>query len=294
MPDAAFRQNPKSAEETKYLVSAFVSKTLATILALAIAIVWVGPFLLMVVTSIKPNSEFLRGPFALPVAPNFDAYRKVWAGLDFPTLLGNSALYSATGAALAVLLALVPAYGISRFEIPGKKLIFGILLMGLMLPQQTVLIPLYTTLRTLHLLDTKIGLIIVHGVYGMPMQILALRGFMTSIPREIDKAAFIEGASDFQVFWKIILPLSIPGILVSYTLNFIAIWKEFVFSLVFLNNESNFPVTVGMLKLNSDRYMSAFNLPSAGLVISQLPIILLFLILYRKFAGGKLAGAVKG
>ena len=224
----------------------------------------------------------------------FDAYRKVWAGLDFPTLLGNSVLYSATGAALAVLLALVPAYGLSRFEIPGKKIIFGILLMGLMLPQQTVLIPLYTTLRTLHLLDTKIGLIIVHGVYGMPMQILALRGFMTSIPKEIDKAAFIEGASDFQVFWKIILPLSIPGILVSYTLNFIAIWKEFVFSLVFLNNESNFPVTVGMLKLNSDRYMSAFNLPSAGLVISQLPIILLFLILYRKFAGGKLAGAVKG
>jgi ABC-type glycerol-3-phosphate transport system permease component len=294
MPDEAFRQNPKSAEETKYLVSAFVSKTLATILALAIAIVWVGPFLLMVVTSIKPNSEFLRGPFALPVAPNFDAYRIGWAGLDFPTLLGNSALYSATGAALAVLLALVPAYGLSRFEIPGKKLIFGILLMGLMLPQQTVLIPLYTTLRTLHLLDTKIGLILVHGVYGMPMQILALRGFMTSIPREIDKAAFIEGASDFQVFWKIILPLSIPGILVSYTLNFIAIWKEFVFSLVFLNNESNFPVTVGMLKLNSDRYMSAFNLPSAGLVISQLPIILLFLILYRKFSGGKLAGAVKG
>ena len=82
--------------------------------------------------------------------------------------------------------------------------------------------------------------------------------------------------------------------MVSYTLNFIAIWKEFVFSLVFLNNETNFPITVGMLKLNSDRYMSAFNLPSAGLVISQIPIIILFLILYRRLSGGKLAGAVKG
>ena len=159
MPDQALAQDSKTVSETKYLVSAFVSKALATVLALVIALVWVGPFLLMVVTSLKPNAEFLRGPFALPLAPNFDAYRKVWAGLDFPTLLGNSFLYSATGAALAVLLALVPAYGLSRFEIPGKKLIFGILLMGLMLPQQTVLIPLYTTLRTLHLLDTKIGLI---------------------------------------------------------------------------------------------------------------------------------------
>jgi len=294
MPSETVRPGPTAPPEVKLLFTGFLPKAIATILALLIALVWVGPFLLMVVTSIKPNAEFLRGPFALPVAPNLDAYRKVWAGLDFPTLLGNSFLYSATGAALAVVLALVPAYGLSRFEIPGKKFIFGILLMGLMLPQQTVLIPLYTTLRTLHLLDTKIGLILVHGVYGMPMQILALRGFMTSIPKEIDKAAFIEGATDFQVFWKIILPLSIPGILVSYTLNFIAIWKEFVFSLVFLNNESNFPVTVGMLKLNSDRYMSAFNLPSAGLVISQIPIIILFLLLYRKMAGGKVAGAVKG
>jgi raffinose/stachyose/melibiose transport system permease protein len=209
------RPGPTAPPEVKLLFTGFLPKAIATILALLIALVWVGPFLLMVVTSIKPNAEFLRGP-------------------------------------------------------------------------------LYTTLRTLHLLDTKIGLILVHGVYGMPMQILALRGFMTSIPKEIDKAAFIEGATDFQVFWKIILPLSIPGILVSYTLNFIAIWKEFVFSLVFLNNESNFPVTVGMLKLNSDRYMSAFNLPSAGLVISQIPIIILFLLLYRKMAGGKVAGAVKG
>src|SRR6202050_1022463 len=294
MPDKTVRPTIKTDPEAKYLITAFISKAIATVLALFIAIVWVGPFLLMVVTSIKPNAEFLRGPFAFPLAPNFDAYRKVWAGLDFPTLLGNSALYSATGAALAVILALVPAYGLSRFDIPGKKFIFGILLIGLMLPQQTVLIPLYTTLRTLHLLDTKIGLIIVHGVYGMPMQILALRGFMTSIPREIDKAGFIEGASDFQVFWKIILPLSIPGILVSYTLNFIAIWKEFVFSLVFLNNESNFPVTVGMLKLNSDRYMTVFNLPAAGLVISQIPIIILFILTYRQLSGGNFVGAVKG
>jgi ABC-type glycerol-3-phosphate transport system permease component len=294
MPSPTIRSSSSAVAASKVSLWAFLPKAIATVIAIVIALIWIGPFLLMVATSIKPNAEFLRGPFALPVAPNLDAYRKVWSGLDFPTLLGNSFLYSATGAALAVLLGVVPAYGLSRFDIPGKKLIFGILLMGLMLPQQTVLIPLYTILRTLHLLDTKIGLILVHGVYGMPMQILALRGFMTSIPKEIDKAAFIEGATDFQVFWKIILPLSIPGILVSYTLNFIAIWKEFVFSLVFLNSESNFPVTVGMLKLNSDRYMSAFNLPSAGLVISQIPIIILFLLLYRKFAAGKLTGAVKG
>jgi raffinose/stachyose/melibiose transport system permease protein len=269
-------------------------KILATLIALVLAAVWIGPLALMVMTSIKPNAEFLNGPFALPIAPNFDAYRKVWDGLNFGVLLQNSLIYAAIGSALAVGLAIVPAFALSRFEIPGKRYIFALLLTGLMLPQQTVLIPLYDMLRWLHLFDTRIGLIVVHGVYGMPSQILILRGFMTAIPRDIEKAAQIEGATDLQIFTKVILPLAVPGIVVGYTLNFIAIWKEFVFALVFLNSEAIFPVTVGMLKLNSDRYISAFNLPSAALVISQIPIAILFILAYRKISSGNFVGSVKG
>jgi raffinose/stachyose/melibiose transport system permease protein len=271
-----------------------VPKVVATAVALALALVWLGPVVLIAITSIKSNEDFLAGPFSLPTAPTLAPYQAVWEGLSFGRLMGNSLLYATTGSALAVLLALVPAFALSRFDLPGKKLVFSLLLTGLMLPQQTVLIPLYDTLRTLNLLDTRIGLIIVHGVYGMPAQILILRGFMTAIPREIEKAAEIEGATDFQIFRKVILPLSLPGILVGFTLNFIAIWKEFVFGLVFLNSEANFPVTVGMLKLNSDRYMSVFNLPAAGLIISQIPIILLFILAYRRISGGNFVGAVKG
>jgi ABC-type glycerol-3-phosphate transport system permease component len=214
--------------------------------------------------------------------------------MGFGTLLANSLLYATAGSALAVLLALVPAFALSRMAVPGKRFIFGLLLTGLMLPQQTVLIPLYDALRTLHLLDTRIGLIAVHGVYGMPAQVLILRGFMTAIPRELEKAAYLEGASDFHVFRRVILPLARPGILVGYTLNFIAIWKEFLFGLVFLNDEGKFPVTVGMLKMNSDRYMTVFNLPAAGLVISQIPIVILFILTYRQLSGGNFVGAVKG
>jgi ABC-type glycerol-3-phosphate transport system permease component len=269
-------------------------KVSATLIMLALAAVWLGPIILIVLTSIKSNQDFLAGPFALPTSPTIAPYVSVWQSLKFGSLLGNSLLYATAGSALAVLLALVPAFALSRMEVPGKKIIFGLLLTGLMLPQQTVLIPLYDTLRALNLLDTKLGLIIVHGVYGMPAQILILRGFMTTIPREIEKAAYLEGASDFQVFWKIMLPLARPGILVGYTLNFIAIWKEFVFGLVFLNSDANFPVTVGMLKLNSDRYMTVFNLPAAGLVISQIPIVILFILTYRQLSGGNFVGAVKG
>ncbi|MBK4215604.1 carbohydrate ABC transporter permease [Paracoccus caeni] len=257
-------------------------------------ILWMAPILLVLITSVKSNADFLAGPFSLPSALTFAPYKTVWEALGFSTLMINSVIYATLGSALAVILALVPAYALARKNIPGQKIIFALLLTGLMIPQQTVLIPLYDTLRQLSLLDTKLGLIIVHAAYGMPSQVLILRGFMTGIPKELDKAAYLEGASDFQIFSKVILPLALPGIIVGYTLNFIAIWKEFIFGLVFLNSESNFPLTVGMLKLNSDRYMSVFNMPAAGLVISQIPIVIVFILTYRKLSSGQFAGAVKG
>lgn len=272
----------------------FVGKLIGLTLLAVLIFVWLGPILLVLITSIKTNDDFLAGPFGLPLSPTIQPYITVWNAMNFGPLMANSLLYATAGSALAVILALVPAFALSRLEVPGKKLIFGVILTGLMLPQQTVLIPLYDTLRSLDLLDTRIGLIVVHAAYGMPSQILLLRGFMTTIPREIEKAAYLEGASDIQVFSKIILPLAVPGILIGFTLNFIAIWKEFVFGLVLLNSEGNFPVTVGMLKLNSDRYMAVFNLPAAGLVISQIPIVILFLLTYRKLSGGNFTGAVKG
>ena len=257
-------------------------------------LLWLGPVLLMAITSIKSNEDFLAGPFALPSHLTFAPYQTVWEALSFDTLLTNSLTYATLGSAGAVLLALVPAYALARREVPGQGVLFGLLLVGLMIPQLTVLIPLYDTLRSLSLLDTKVGVIVVHAAYGMPSQVLILRGLMAGIPRELDRAALVEGASDFQIFRKIILPLSLPGIVVGYTLNFIAIWKEFVFGLVLLNSESNFPVTVGMLKLNSDRYMSVFNMPAAGLIISQIPIVILFILTYRMLSSGQFAGAVKG
>lgn len=257
-------------------------------------LLWMGPIALILMTSVKSNKDFLSDPFSIPTEPTFAAYKTVWNALGFDSLLTNSILYATVGSAFAVLLALVPAYVLSRKTIPGSKYIFGLLLLGLMIPQQTVLIPLYDTLRNLNLLDTKYGLIIVHAAYGMPSQVLILRGFMTGIPKDLDRAAYLEGATDFKIFLKVILPLSLPGIVVGYTLNFIAIWKEFIFGLVFLNSEQNFPVTVGMLKLNSDRYMSVFNMPAAGLVISQIPIVILFIFTYRMLSSGQYSGAVKG
>ena len=270
-------------------------KVILTFAMLLLAIIWMYPFIMSILTSLKTDTEImLNGPLTLPEEPTLTAYLKVWDILDFKTLLLNSMILSAGGAALAVIISLPPAYALSRFNIPGREIIFIILLTGMMVPQQTVIIPLWEILNRLDLLDTKGGLILVHGVYGLPFVLLILRGFIVGIPVELEDAARADGCSDFGIFRYIIVPLTMPAIAVAFTLNFINIWKEFFFALVLLYNKSNFPVTVGLLQIKGNQYFSTWNLPAAGTIIAQIPILILYILAYRWITKGIYAGAVKG
>ncbi|MBN8998702.1 MAG: carbohydrate ABC transporter permease, partial [Rhizobiales bacterium] len=168
------------------------------------------------------------------------------------------------------------------------------LLTTIMLPQQAVIIQLFTLLRILHLLDTRLGLIIVHAAYGMPFLLLILTGFVGSIPRELESAARIDGCSDFAIVRHIVLPLAAPAIAVGFTLNFIEIWKEYFFALVLLSAGDIMPVNVGILAVTSDLYFTSMNIPSAAVILAQLPIVVLFIFAYRWITQGLYVGSVKG
>lgn len=271
-----------------------LAKVLLTVVALAVVVVWVYPFFLTVVTSLKTQDEVLTDPFGLPSHPTFDAYSTVWSTLNFGLLLRNSALYSVAGSGLALALAAFPAYAFSRFHIRGGKIMFTILLTTLMLPQQTVLIPLYSELNALGLLNTQVGLILVHAVYGFPYILLLLTGFMVSIPRELEAAARVDGCADIGVLRHLILPLSLPAMAVAFTLNFIGIWKEFIFALSFLNTDALLPITTGILKFTVSQYFTTFTLPAAAVVLSLLPILALFVFAHRWIMQGIFVGAIKG
>lgn len=266
-----------------------------TVIMAVLLALWVFPMALTVLTAVKTNAEMLlAGPLALPQEPTFQAFAKAWDVLNFRVLLGNSFVYAVGGTSLAIILALLPAYALSRFHIPGGGVVFVVLLTGMMLPQQAVVIPLYDVLRRLGLLDSKVGLIIVHGVYGLPLMLLILRGFMVGIPQELESAARVDGCSDIGVFRHVILPLVTPAIAVGFTLNFINIWNEFFFALIFLNSARNLPITVGVLKVTHDQYFSSWNLPAAALLMAQLPTVILYILAYRWITQGIFAGAVKG
>ena len=262
-------------------------------LMLAFAALFAYPAFLTVVTSLRPQDDVLDAPLALPSHVTFAAYTTTWHVLGFGGLLLNSLFYAAFGAGLALLLAIYPAYTFSRFRFLGARTIFMLLLTTLMLPQETALIPLYDALTRLGLLNTRLGLVIIHAAWGMPLQMLLLTGFLTNQPRELEDAARIDGATDRQTLRYIVLPLALPAMAVGFLLNFVGIWKEFIFAITFLNSDALYPLTTGILKFANSQYFTSFTLPAAAVVLSQLPLLLLFLLAHRWLARGIYAGAIK-
>jgi ABC-type glycerol-3-phosphate transport system permease component len=265
-----------------------------TLATLAVAFVFSYPFILTLFTSVKPETEIIDNPFALPSSISLDAYRTAWDVLNFGTLLENSLLYAGVGALIATLLAIVPAYAFSRLHLIGRRTIFMLLLTTLMLPQQTVLIPLYGLLNDTSTLNTRAGLIAIHAAFGFPLQLLILAGFLSSMPRDIEDAAHIDGCGDVSMLRHVVIPLSLPAMAVGFLLNFVGIWKEFIFALTFLSAEKVLPITTGLLKFTNAQYFTSFALPAAAVVLAQIPMLIVFLVANRWMTQGIYAGSVKG
>jgi ABC-type glycerol-3-phosphate transport system permease component len=272
---------------------ATLPKLISTAALMIPAAIFIYPAFLTLITSFKTQDAVLEAPLSLPAVITFDAYYTTWDVLQVAVLLGNSMLYAALGAGLALLLAIYPAYTFSRFRFFGASTIFMMLLTTQMLPQETALIPLYNALTELGLLNTRIGLVLIHAAWGMPLQILLLTGFLANQPRELEDAARIDGATDRQILRHVVLPLAAPAMAVGFLLNFVGIWKEFIFAITFLNSEAVYPITIGIMKFSNSRYFTSFTLPAAAVIISQIPLVLLFLFTHRWLSRGIYAGAVK-
>lgn len=281
-------------DATRRALKLHARKSAWTLATLLVACAFSYPFVLTLFTSVKPEDEIIDNPFALPSSISFDAYRTAWDVLNFGTLLENSLLYAGVGALLATLLAIVPAYAFSRLHLLGRRTIFMLLLTTLMLPQQTVLIPLYGLLNDTETLNTRAGLIAIHAAYGFPLQLLILAGFLSSMPRDIEDAAHIDGCGDISMLRHVVIPLSLPAMAVGFLLNFVGIWKEFIFALTFLSAEKVLPITTGLLKFTNAQYFTSFALPAAAVVLAQIPMLIVFLAANRWMTQGIYAGSVKG
>ena len=259
------------------------------LLVLAFAL---APFAWMLLTSIKPNADLSQFPVRyLPSSTTFEHYRTLIQRTSFPVNLLNS-LIIACGAVLLGLATSVPAaYSFSSFRFAGRRTLMTSFLVINMFPIVLLIIPLFVLMRTLGLIDTFLGVIIGHSTFSIPFSIWMLVSYFNAIPRDLDEAATIDGASRLQTIRLVVLPLVMPGIVTTAIYVFITSWNEYLFAMM-LSGETVRPVTVA-LQLFIGEFTVQWGILTAGGTIIALPVTILFLFVQKRLVGGLTAGAVK-
>ena len=271
-------------------------------LLIVFAAYYLLPFYVMLVNSLKPLEEIRQGAMmSLPKEWTLDPWRSAWSTAQIgvqPTGLVpyflNSFLMVIPAVAIATALGALNGYVLTKWRFKGDGYIFGLMLFSCFIPFQIVIIPMAAVLGFLGLSGTIAGLVLVHTVYGLGFTTLFFRNFYAACPNELVRAAQVDGAGYFQIFFRILLPLSTPIIIVTVIWQFTNVWNDFLFGASFSDYDS-FPMTVALNNLvNSSTGVKEYNVHFAGAILAALPTLIVYVLSGRYFVRGLMAGAVKG
>jgi ABC-type glycerol-3-phosphate transport system permease component len=248
----------------------------------------------VLVSSFKSNQEIFKDVFNFPKVWQFTNYVKAWNAAKFALYFKNSLIITFLAVAGILLTSAPAAYILSRFQFKGRDFISMIFIAGMGIPVSLVLIPLYVMLNKIGLVNTFAGLIIVYISLSIPFTVYILTGFFGSLPKELEEAAIIDGCTDFEVFWHIMLPLASPGLLTAAIFNGISLWNEYQLVLVFIGDGEKRTLALGLYSLQSAmQYTGDWVGLFAGVSIVMVPTILLFIVLSEKMISGITMGATK-
>ena len=266
------------------------------------AVYYLLPLYVMLSTSLKDLDEIREGSLmSLPADPTLAPWLKAWAeacvGVQCEGLrpyFWNSIRMVVPAVAISTLLGALNGYALAKWRFRGADIVFALILLGCFIPFQVVLLPMARVLGLLGLAGTVTGLVLVHVVYGIAFTTLFFRNYYVNLPDELIKAATIDGAGFFTIFWRILLPLSPPIIVVTVIWQFTQIWNDFLFGVSFAGSGSQ-PITVALNNLvNSSTGVKEYNVDMAAAIITGLPTILVYVLAGKYFVRGLTAGAVKG
>ena len=256
------------------------------------------PMLWMLLTSVKGQFAALQYPPQwIPTNPTLEQYRRLLSpasdvGREFLTYMLNSLIVSTATTVLGLVVAVPAAYAFSRFRFPGRNLLFYSVLLRNMFPAVVFLMPLFILMRWLGLVNTHASLILTYLTFGLPLSIWLLKGFYDNIPVQLEQAARIDGASRFQAFLLVVMPLSSPGIIATAIYTFIIAWNEYIYALTFLNDQSKMTLPVGLQYFFTEYATNWPGLMAASFIMS-VPVVAMFLVLQKYFVRALTEGAVK-
>ena len=282
--------------------SQLIGRTVIYALLILFALYYLMPLFVMITTSLKTLDDIRAGNLvALPREVSFEAWTKAWGSACTGVFCGglkgnfmNSVSFVVPAVVISTLLGAFNGYVLTMWRFKGSDLLFTGLLIGCFIPFQVVLLPMAQTLGWLGIANSIPGLIFVHVVYGLAFTTLFFRNFYVSVPAELTKAARIDGAGFFTIFWRIILPLSPPIIVVCVIWQFTQIWNDFLFGVVFSSGQRQ-PITVALNNLvNTSTGVKEYNVDMAAAIIAGLPTLLVYVVAGKYFLRGLTAGAIKG
>ena len=276
-----------SRQRGEYLIAA---------ICVVVMVVMLWPLAMSFLASVKPPPEAASPPpHYLPQALSLDNYRSMATyhkGIWVYT--GNSLTVAAMTIAMCLLLSVPAGYGLARFDVPGKDWLFLILLASMMVPYQALLVPLYLMFAKLGLTASHFGLAILHTILQLPFSIYLMRNSFEVIPREMDEAALVDGASSLFTLRRVFLPLVMPGMVTVALFAFVTSWNEFLGALILMNSEDSFTIPIMLTGVVSGDFGSVnWGGLQASVIVSMLPCLLVYALLQKYYVSGFLSGAVK-
>ena len=251
-----------------------------------------GPVIILFFNSLKNNAEIGSNPLGFPSRLTFENYFGAWETANYSTTIWNSFLISGGTVVGVIIVAGLGAFALSRLKLKGSDILTFYFLVGTSVPAQLFIVPLFIMWRDIGLYNTYAGIILIYIGLFSPFSTYLLRSYMLSIPEDFVEAARLDGASNFVIFYRIILPLSWPGFLTVALVVGLWSWNEFLFALTFLPEADMKPVSTGLFAFQS-RYSRDWGLTNAASMIMTIPIVILFLLLQKKFIEGLTQGGLK-
>ncbi|MEP7034306.1 MAG: carbohydrate ABC transporter permease [Dermatophilaceae bacterium] len=272
------------------------SKRAMGLVAIVIIIYTLIPILWILSLSLKSSATLADGSF-IPKEFSFDNYRLILSGdareLFLPAL-ANSVVVCLSATVISVILATFAAYAIARLEFPGKRLILTTALAVSIFPVISLVTPLYNLWRAIHLFDTQLGLIIPYLALTLPLSIWVLSAFFKQIPWEMEQAAQVDGATSWQAFRKVIVPLATPGIFTTAIITFFTAWNDFVFAISLTSERARTVPAALAFFTGASQFEQPTGAIAAAAVVVTIPVVILVLVFQRRIVSGLTAGAVKG
>jgi len=296
MTDAALSTRATVAREDAVVGTRGGVRYLIAAIAIFLSALMLAPVVLSFFASIKTKADASSTPPTyLPHSFSLENYATIYnyqAGLW--TYVGNSVTVAAIAIIFVIVLAVPAGYGLARFQFRGKELLFLLLLLPLMIPYQALLVPIYMMFAKIGLANSQIGLAIIHTILQVPFSVYLMRNSFEGVPKELEEAALIDGGSSFQCFTRVSLPLVLPGVVTIALFAFITSWNEFLAALIVMNKESAFTVPIMLVSVRTG-HLGAVDWGSlqAGIIVSIIPCIAIYVFLQKYYVSGLLSGAVK-